>query len=223
MKNSTVREITSHLPRVLLVLASLVVAIPVQADATLYSYTSSPYTLSSEAMAGLPSQPVSIADRLIVRFSVEGALPLYIPGTWPENYEIDTDFTIESGTVSWSSSAPNVGMHELRVASLDGLTPLHWSIMIGGTDPAPQGTSYSMTFSSNTFSYLTMGWTMTYADVFHVDGTECLGSLFLYTDKLLRGTWDVEAAPVPGPATVLLLGSGLIPLAWSLRKKRWRK
>jgi hypothetical protein len=50
-----------------------------------------------------------------------------------------------------------------------------------------------------------------------------IGDLYFtgYTQGSL--SFAANAGAVPAPATLLLLGSGLIPLAWARRKKGWRK
>lgn len=71
--------------------------------------------------------------------------------------------------------------------------------------------------SSSTIGFVTWGGTLGLDSVLSIDFTAL--SCFPDTDYSLAGL-DVDVAPVPEPATMLLFGSGLIGLAGLARKKR---
>jgi hypothetical protein len=145
---------------------------------------------------------------LSIQFTYDGPLPV------GQDLAAAVPFTMTSGAVTLTSGLPGLSGRRLLFYALsaDG-APSQFEIAIKEdfTDNAPAYTMVSTTVDQGTGGPLDSLTRMYYFD----------GGIELAYRWGKEGVWTQSAVPLP--ATVLLLGSGLIPLAWARRKKRLGK
>jgi hypothetical protein len=183
---------------ILLLIASAMV--PGPAGATLYEYT---YTGPEfdEFLGGYPHP--AIGTHVIVKFSIDGLL------TGPTTI---SNFIIMSPPSVCQSSQANVIISRIEEVQ-DGL-PTQWNFIVDCSDVTEYQYMRIDTYGSKEGTV--------WDSIVIEDPSIGVGFVKAqYRDGVLpagRG-WTV----VPAPCAALLLGSGLIPLAWFRCRKRFRK
>lgn len=189
------RSTTTLVVSLLFMLTSM--TIPNPAVATLYTYTSQQFG----AIHG-PSFPATpaIGDSFTVRFNYDGVLPTVLTDMLSL-----VSFTMTSGEVELASGDPGVSAwFKIKAAAA---VPTAWEISIIGMHPGFEIATWRGGYGGPVFETV----------MFH----RVTGELDTWTAAGGVGTWTLAVVPVP--PTMLLLGTGLIPLAWARRKRRLGK
>jgi hypothetical protein len=218
MKNSIVRRINASTPMVLLLLMLMLLTMHRPALATLYTYTS-PILANS---LGLPfPSPPAIGDSLTIQFTYNGAIPADPTGSTDLSPTIP--FTMTCGAVTLSSSTGGMPTSLYIFSVTPGGLPSAWYISINMPYLIGASSDYSMLSAFYTGPMPTP-----VPHAIDIDSVEfnyeppLSGLCWLWQENRTHpGVWT--ASPVPVPTTMLLLGSGLIPLAWVRRKNRLGK
>ncbi len=201
MKVPITQPTNSSKPMLLMFLTiMLTISLSTQAIADVYTYTSHPFNQSFGS--SFPLEP-AIGDTLKIEFTFDGDLSTGIN---------NLPFTMTAGLLTLSSSSPNyISNFELFSVDSTGL-PTSWHIQIS-TDAVFPG--YAMNSQQ--------GGGLTQID----------GVWYAFTSNWIDQAGVYVAGPppidgwsrtsVPEPATMLLIGSGLLGLAGYGRKKLFKK
>jgi hypothetical protein len=203
-------------PVALLILMLMFLASPMPAAATVYTYTSPSFNSSDWSYH--PSWELVGLD-LTIQFAYAGILPTlggYLPDGVP--------FSITSGqlTMSGLTSMSQDAYIYIGAVSSSG-APESWQIFLVPAYQHPTYTWLDGYWGDVRGSAVPFVWSLAAVSWGPDPATPFMRSMYVGVDP---GTWAMSAGPagpVPLPATVLLLGSGLIPLAWARRKKRLGK
>jgi hypothetical protein len=194
MRMPEVRSIVAatRLMCAIVMLTSLTMLTP--AYATLYTFTSPAFTDISPSNSPAPPG-IGIGDVLTISFTYDGALPTKQGGTgWLAN------FVMSAGKVTLAAADGTGGFADIYAVDPVTGVPSFWDFNI-----VEAGYTLFSRFRPEppTVGY---GW-----------AAYGVGNDRVYVGYYGHpGVW--VATPLPG--TLLLLGSGLIPLAWARRKKR---
>jgi hypothetical protein len=220
MNTPRVRRGGTTISRVFVLLALISVVLHVPADATIYSYVGPEFNRSDWSSI-YPGLPATIGDHITFQFTYDAALPVGSEDYYGEELPASTPWSITAGSIVMSSDMPT--RHSgIYVNSIDGVTISSWMayFVTGWSD----GSVVEMVQISTGWSEVRQSgedsvamWTVNWEE-------DPRWQVAVAFPPASAGSWtSAQALPVPGPTTVLLLGSGLIPLAWARRKKRLGK
>lgn len=202
MKKSLVQRLGTPTLFIGLILMISTLIFPGTAAATLYTYTGPVFT---DSYGTFPTTP-AIGDSITVQFSYDGPLQ-------PSENVLGVPFIMTCGglVMDLPDNGTATGGELFIYAVTSGGLPSVWAIA-GEVNTTPYDL-YSMHATWYPGDYEGDG-------VGHTFGTETYADAGA-SETGTEGVWT--ASQVPLPPTALLFGSGLIPLAWARRRKRWGK
>jgi hypothetical protein len=189
------RFVPLALAGILLLVASVMVPVPADATLTTYTYTGNTFTSTS----GTFPDPPGIGNYLTIQFTMD-----------PPFYTIP-NFTMTCGPVTLSESTSSaISVYATVFATDSNGLPTEWTIQVDS-----QNNGYS-------FGSVSPGVTGYPTD--SVRYWDSNAGVLVFHSVETSGTWQaVPASTVPLPPSALLLGAGLIQLAWYRRRNRLEK